>query len=112
MSPLRAGQLRSWVELQTRTSTQDTEGSPTDTWRSVDRVPARVRPLSAREYLLAAQAGETITHLVTIRYRDDVTHNARLLLDGNRALNILTATDPEELQEQLDLYCEEIKTGS
>lgn len=48
------------------------------------------------------------THTVTGPYRDDVTLQARLLVEGTRAFNIVSRIDPEERHRELILLCREV----
>lgn len=106
-----AGQRRRRLTLQSKTGSVDSESNAINTPTTVGKVWARVRALSARELLMAAQAGETINYQVTIApYRSDITHNHRLL-DGTRVLDIQTVI-PNERRTEIDLLCVEVSPAS
>lgn len=102
-----AGQYNRRVTIQKPAVSSDTEGSPKTIWSTLDRVWAKVEPLSARERLQAAQAELDVTDSVTIRYRTDVTHNMRLLY-GTRVLEIQEVIPDEARHVDLQLLCQEL----
>jgi len=57
-------------------------GEMTETWQEVKKVYARVEPLSAREFIAAQQANSEVSARITIRYRDDITADMRIVHRG------------------------------
>jgi SPP1 family predicted phage head-tail adaptor len=115
---VRSGRLRKRLRLQRRAAGTDPEGTPTDDWTDVGGIWADVEPASGRERMMAAQAQIQLSHGVRIRYRPDVAravpitgsgtgHHMRLLLNGNRVLDIHLIDDIDEAHRQLELVCVE-----
>ncbi len=49
------------------------KGVKTDNgWATIETVYCSLRPLSSREQIIAEQEGETLTHLIRMRYRGDI----------------------------------------
>jgi SPP1 family predicted phage head-tail adaptor len=96
--PATIGQMNKQVVIQQKTTANDAEGQPQETWRGLCAVNAAVEPLSAREVFQARQAEVIASHRVTIWYRNEVESVAPLLRivytrDGaDRILNIVTGT--------------------
>lgn len=77
--------MRERVTIQAVTQTTDGQGGFTESWANIGTTPtvfARVRPLSGRERVVAAQTDTPATHEVSIRYRADVTSKHRLVWEG------------------------------
>lgn len=96
--------------------TSDAEGVSLEAWSDLDVIWAHISPSSAREQFQAGQPEERITHLITIRWRRDVTTQMRFLYretpnDTDRIFLIHTMLDQEEAHRQIDCYCEEIVTS-
>ncbi len=89
------GKLRNRIEVQRRATTKDSLGQPADTWITVARCWARVRPISGREFY--AQSGEhaELTHEVTFRYGTDCKAQDRIVHAG-RFFDVQSVVDIEE----------------
>lgn len=108
--PLNAGRLDKRVTVQSSVFSDDGAGGQSIAWLDVATVWASIDTGSGREFMAAQQLLPELTHLVTIRYRDDVTAANRLiyLSRGNtRVLTIQSKIDPLERHEQLVLSCKE-----
>lgn len=101
------GQLARRVQLQSPTDSTDSYGQPTRTWATYATVWAQILPVSSDESRIANQQGVFITHRVTIRHRDDVTAEHRVLF-GSRELNIKGLRNLEEKGVMLEIDAEEI----
>ena len=78
--PLNAGQLRHIAKIQEPVQFQDTAGDIVDSWVDVfPKVYASIDPLSAREFMSAANLESKITARITIRYRPGLTAKMRVL---------------------------------
>ena len=82
---------------------------------TIGSIWAQIQPLSAAEAQMAAQAGVHMTHLITTRYRPDLTsatgHDLRLVESG-RLLEITTEPiDLEERHRELQIQCKELLPG-
>lgn len=103
---MRAGRLRHRVTVEQLLVTDDGYGGQSQAWSTFATVWASVEPLQGREYFQAQQAQATVTHKVTMRHLDGVTHDMRVK-HGSRALNIVSVIDTEERGRELVLMCEE-----
>ncbi|MCB0070019.1 MAG: phage head closure protein [Caldilineaceae bacterium] len=101
----RAGRLRTPVTIQNRTITRDALGQAIESWATVATVRAEVRPTGGQERMVGG--GDvplaTVTHRITMRYRDDVTPLSRLLVDG-RVFDV-EAADPQNVGRKDMLIC-------
>jgi SPP1 family predicted phage head-tail adaptor len=108
---LNAGLLRHRVQIQQRSSAQDSYGQQSMIWTTVATVWALIEPLSSRE-LLAAQAVQSdTTHQITVRYNavfaTAMKAAALRLLYGTRIFNITGSTNWEERNAMIILTASE-----
>jgi SPP1 family predicted phage head-tail adaptor len=76
-----SGGLRHRIDIQSRTDVQDeTTGEVVPTWSMLyASVPAKIEPLSVREFMAAQAVQSGITARITIRYKAGLTANMRIL---------------------------------
>ena len=91
------GQLAHRLELQQPLEVSDGCGGLSVTWSTAGQVWAMLVPTRDTQNLEADQSRETISHLITIRFRGDVASGWRFVL-GDRTFMILTIHDPDEGQ--------------
>jgi len=78
-----AGILKHKVDLQFFSETQDpTTGDITKSWVSVQKVWAEVAPLSGREFVTANALASEVVARLTIRYREDINADWRIVHRG------------------------------
>jgi SPP1 family predicted phage head-tail adaptor len=107
LKAVRTGQLRHRVKLQSKTSTQNSDGSLNYTWTTYATVWAQVTPMSGKESKLSdVQIEAFTTHKVTIRYNSAVTPDDKLVF-GTRTLNIASVLNVDEEKVWQVLSCEE-----
>jgi SPP1 family predicted phage head-tail adaptor len=97
--------LKHRIALQESVLTADGGGGFTGTWQNIAAVPdiyAEIMPLSGGEQLRFHQLETTVTHRITIRYRDDVSPALRIL-KGTTVYNIVSVTDRGGLETWLDI---------
>jgi len=81
---MRAGILKHWVELQSHEEIQDpVTGEITLIWQTQASVWAEVAPLSGREFIAANAIQSEITVRITLRYRNDINSDWRILFRGD-----------------------------
>jgi SPP1 family predicted phage head-tail adaptor len=104
---MRAGLLRHPVIVQTPTRTPTADGY-TDSWGTVASVWASVQPATPErlERFVGATVRTPITHLVTMRYRGDLSAKHRLLF-GSRQLYVQGWQNVDERNIELVIACEE-----
>lgn len=94
------------LTLQRPVQTADGQGGLDTDWWEVDVVWGAVRPTQASRSQRAQQMVETVTHEITVRFRDDVESGWRFLL-ANREFAIRAVFDPDESGRFLRCHCEE-----
>lgn len=100
------GRMRERVSLQEEQQTPDGAGGYSVAWVDVhSNIPARVRPLSTREQLQAAQMEAQVDYEVTIRSRSNVRADQRLVW-GAVVMNVRGVMNPDEKDRYLALTCE------
>lgn len=100
------GKLKRRVTLQTFTQTDDGAGGFIDGWQDITTVWASITPLQGRELYQAQQVDAEVTHRVTIRYRENVNSDMRILYN-NRELTIQSIINVDENNRFLELICQE-----
>jgi SPP1 family predicted phage head-tail adaptor len=105
-----AGQLKHRVVIQSFTTTQSQSGQVSRTYNTLATVWAKVTPTTGREYYQSDRINAEVTHQVTIRYRDDVKPDMRIIHRG-RTFEIESVIDRREAITLLDLLCKEVVYG-
>ena len=106
---LYAGDLVHRIEIQERSKTQNPQtGETTVIWTTKHAdVPARVTPVSVREFIASRAMNSQITARIVIRYRPDLTADMRIL-HRNRIYNPQGwLADPDVGLEYLTAPCTE-----
>jgi SPP1 family predicted phage head-tail adaptor len=104
-----AGQLRHKVRLETPAYTDDGQGGRTRAatpWTSLGYSWAAVEPLTSKDQFFAQHLQNRVSHRVTIRYRDDVTAECRVVF-RSRTLTIRSLRNIDERDKEIELLCEE-----
>lgn len=102
-----SGGLRHRVDIQVHEDTQDSNtGEMVVGWTTVyESVPAKIEPLSVREYLQSQADQSEVTTRITIRYRAGITAAMRLL-HGSTIYNPAgILADVKSGQEYLTIPC-------
>lgn len=106
---LLAARLRHRVIIEQMQRTSDGAGGSSVSWSEVDIVWAAVEPLSttstSRERFNDNQLQTTTRYKITLRYRNDVTADMRLVL-GSRIFDIKSIINPGERNEVLEILVE------
>ena len=89
------GRLRTELRLEGAVAVEDGAGGHTESWQELGMRFGHVEPVSARSQFGAAQHHETVTHRVTIRFREGVEAGMRFVTHG-RHLSIITVRDLDE----------------
>ena len=89
------GALRTELSLQQASLTADGLGGHAESWGEVATVFALVEPVSAASRFGADQTVETVTHKITVRFRNDLNSGMRFAR-GGRVFEIVSALDPDE----------------
>lgn len=109
--------LRHRVTIQENTPTVDDIGELVNSWATLETVYARVRPSTAHDEIVSG-TGARVSHVVTMRYRNDLGSSDveldkryRLTYDG-RTFGILGAYDVDERHRFVDILCNELTPRS
>jgi len=111
---VRAGDLRHWLLIESKTVAVDSNGDRTETWATFAECWGHIRSGSGREFFGAKQTITDLSHDVLIRYVAGVTTDMRIKYvdpkNGNaeRYFNIRAVNNPDELDEMLRLQCSEV----
>lgn len=108
MTQVSIGDLRYRVTIQRPIAGSDGQGGHPKSWADVATVWAAIDSLSGREYFYAQQIRAEATHRVTIRARDDVAENMRVIWEDT-ALRIESVIDKTATLQEL--MCIEVKTN-
>lgn len=101
---MRAGKLRHRVTIQSPDTTQNpVTGEMVNGWTDVATCWASVEPLSVREFMASAATQSEISARITIRYREGVAANMRILHRGNNYNIEGVLADPNSGLEYLTL---------
>jgi len=104
---MKAGSLRNRITIQSKTVVQNTFGEEDITWTEFATVWAAIEPLRGREFLDAKMATAEITTKITIRKRDGISPEMRVL-HGSTVYDILAIIHVETRQREMQLMCQEI----
>ncbi len=104
----RAGLLRHRINLQRNAGTPDAAGEVVPTWTNyAASLPAQFRGLGGSEVDRADQRTALASAIITIRYRDDVSPEHRVVW-GSRTFHITRVTDSDGRGRWLDLEVTEL----
>ena len=98
---MRTGELKHLISVEQRGTAKDAHGQPVESWEPVlPQVYASVRPAGGNERVRAMQMGVELSHVVTVRYReefnDPLQMAARRIRFGERLLGITASRNLDE----------------
>lgn len=92
---IRAGELTRRIEVLQNRPVKNALGETIDEWVSVGKWWAKVEPTGGREVIRGMQIAADVTHLIEMRYTDQVTP-ARRIRYGTRIFDVGSAINIEE----------------
>lgn len=101
-----AGRLRYKIELQSAESTKDAAGQKQLFYTTYATVWAAIEPLTGREALVAQQVRASVTHKITVYYRNDLKPTHRIKY-GSRIFDINVSKNLKEESVWHELTCTE-----
>jgi SPP1 family predicted phage head-tail adaptor len=104
---LDPGSLRAELSLQANTPVPDGMGGHTEEWAEIATVFARIEPITATSRFGTDQAVETVTHRITLRWRNGVAAGMRFARQ-DRNFDIVTVHDPDDTGRYLVCRAREI----
>ncbi len=109
---MRAGKLRSLIDIERAVTSRDSRGGVTKTWTAImGNVPAAFESLYGREYYAAKQLQDDVEVKVTIRYCRNVDTTCRIKY-GGVYYNILSVIDVGSRHREIQLMCRTMIDGS
>lgn len=100
------GTLTDRVHLKKRVVTGEDEGGHVALFVALTSVSARVRSLSGRQGVSADGRGVSVSHVVELRFRLDLSPGDRVVYRG-RNLEVLSAADLNGRRAYLSCLCSE-----
>ena len=100
----RLGRLRHRLVIERVHATPDEAGGWQTDYQSVGAVWAEIRPVGAEPSLAPRQSGETLTHEIMLRYREDV-HVGHRFRQGTACYVIRLLVDPDQRKTWLVCLC-------
>ena len=104
---LDPGTLRSELALEACSTIADGFGGHVEDWAEIATIFGRIEPVSATSVFGADQTLESVTHRVTLRWRDGVASGMRFRKQG-RTFAIVTVHDPDETGRYLVCRTKEV----
>ncbi len=104
------GKYRHRIAIQEDTgATEDAHGGLIESWGDKCDAWAEIDTGASRKYYAAKQVHSELTHLVTIRYRADLSASGKYrIVWGSRTLNLLgPVVDRMGMHEELEFQCAE-----
>lgn len=77
-----SSKLRSRVDIQSRSATQDAIGQPVEAWATIATVWAHIRVMSGLEAIKAGAVTSTLKASIRIRYRTGIDAGMRVVHSG------------------------------
>ena len=105
--PATIGSLRVPVIIEAPSDASDGAGGFIRTYAPLAQTWAQVTPLRGADSFVEQRQEQSITHLVRLRWRGDVTSQMRLVVRKRRLL-IHAVYDEDERRRFLICHCEEI----
>jgi SPP1 family predicted phage head-tail adaptor len=100
------GRLSARLDLEMPQVTSDGQGGAVTVFTTVATLWALIEPVSVREEERADATVFSVTHAISIRFRDDLSAGMRFR-KGNRVFAITAFHDPDGTQRYLTCRCRE-----
>lgn len=104
---MRLGNLRDKVTLQQLIETPDDNVGTIRKFKDIKRIWASIDPAKGNSYYLNQQIDADITHIVRIRYIDDITAENYFIYWNFKRYRVRQVKNIYEFDRWLELYCEE-----
>lgn len=109
----KLGDLRWFVEIQTRAMTPDGKGGQTVSWKSIGGMYANVKALSAKELFYTGKAEQEISHNVQMRFVSGIKRGDRIYWNQFEqqavVLNVQTVRIIDPMNQWMSIDCYEEK---
>lgn len=101
---MRAGQLNRRISLQHKQDFKNDAGDIVKSWAELSKTWARKIDISGRELEAAMAISPEVAVKFLVRYREDVEHGMRIVLEG-KAYHVISALDKKGSRDELQIYC-------
>ncbi|MFJ3316120.1 phage head closure protein [Herbaspirillum huttiense] len=101
---MRAGQLNRKISIQRKLEIKNDAGDIVKSWSELSITWARKIDISGRELEAAMSISSEVSVKFLVRYREDVEHGMRIVLEG-KAYRVISALDKKGNREELQVYC-------
>lgn len=105
---INAGAMRDSVTIQTRSSTQDSQGQPAVIWSTFVACRAEVTRVPGKEIYASDERNGRVPTAWKLRWQDGITPVSTRLLNRGKVYQILSAIDPTGRHEELLVTCLEL----
>lgn len=103
---MRVGQFRHRVTIQRNEQKRSARGEVLDNWITLAKnVPAEVMPLVGREFYQAQQVNTELTHMVKVRYRNELKSQDRIQFRGQTYEVAAPPSNPGYRDSHIELTC-------
>ena len=106
---MSVGKINRRLFFQSQTRTQDGGGSQAVTHSDSFSTFGHISPKTGAEKLFGDQLEENITHVITVRYRKDITHKMRIQYRPTssitRTFNIKRVINQNDKSKYLEILC-------
>ena len=99
------GRLRHRVTVESAAGAAEGAGGETVTWDTLATVWAAIEPARVNERIEAGHLSGVVTHVITMRHRDDIAGGMRIVHQG-RVFRLL-GVDPDERGRFIEARAEE-----
>jgi len=104
MNAPAAGRLRERIKIQQAAITQDSSGTPIETWSDVASLPAESIAVGGGEMLRGRQVHAEATQVFVVRYRTGLNTRQRILWN-DQYWGIVSIGDPYGQRKELRVEC-------
>jgi SPP1 family predicted phage head-tail adaptor len=108
------GGMRHKLKLQSSTRTSDGGGGASIVFNTFSTVFGSITPQAGSERFFGQQVESRVTHVITIRFRRDISSDHRIVYDYyrkgkkySRTFNIKSVINRDTKDRYIDLLCEE-----
>ncbi len=105
---INPGEFRHPIIFQRVTDSQDEYGAPINEWQNIINARAAIYPINGKDFFMAEQTNNELTHKIHIRFMPGITPDMRIKF-GERYFEI--SSPPINFQEKntmLQLLCKEL----
>lgn len=101
-----AGNMRQRIRIEQPVVVPDGLGGGTRSWQTLTTVWAEIHTLSGDERFDAGKLASTVTHRITLRWRNDITPEMRVVF-GTRIFAIRAVLERDGKRRSVELVTEE-----